>query len=40
VPETNEQIGRNGLLFTVTEMHGRRILKVRIDIPESRESPG
>ena len=39
VPETNEQIGRNGLLFTVTEMHGRRILKVRIDIPESWESP-
>ena len=39
VPEANEQVGRNGLLFTVAEMRGRRILKVRIDIPESWESP-
>ena len=38
VPNAEEQIGRNGLVFTVAEMRGRRILKVQIDVPNNWES--
>ncbi|MBI2880718.1 MAG: HlyC/CorC family transporter [Candidatus Tectomicrobia bacterium] len=39
VPEPGERIARDGLVFTVAEMRGRRILKVRVDLPRESEKP-
>ncbi|MFQ5912478.1 MAG: hemolysin family protein [Nitrospinota bacterium] len=38
-PEVGERVTRDGLAFTVAEMRGRRILKVRVEIPEDWVKP-
>ncbi len=40
VPEVGEQVTRDGLAFTVAEMRGRRILKVRVEVSEDRGKQG
>ena len=40
VPETGDQVGSNGLVFTVAEMRSRRLLKIKVEIsrrPENTE---
>jgi CBS domain containing-hemolysin-like protein len=39
VPESGEQVTQDGLVFTVAEMRGRRILKVRVELPKDWREP-
>jgi len=39
VPENGEQVKQDGLLFTVVEMRGRRILKIKLEVPKEWREP-